>query len=404
MLLQPSKGCERGEVAAQSGEAAPDSSLNPVVEPVLAGIYESALHPEHWTATLDRLVDLFDGNGAILRTSEATPESGGLWIHTRIPQWALDEYARHYHLHDLWERRAREGGLFRSGAAFTSDMLLLREEFLASAWYRGFLSRLKIRDLLVGVVHDGIRAPLPPIVISIFRGSRQPLFGEREVQLMETVVPHLARAVEINFKLAAKERHNALTNVVLEKFAPAMAFFDGSGTFLHPNPAMCALCEAGDGVCVRDGRLVAAIPAENRQLRQLIEAGGQNAHNRDSVVTISRPSGKPPYVGVSVTLRPDGIDPPDAWRPHVAVLLHDPAASAQIHLGTLIKLYGISPAEAHLVQLLVNQGSVKAIMHNTDLNEHTVRSQLKSVLRKTRTQAQGELIRLALTISVRRNP
>jgi DNA-binding CsgD family transcriptional regulator len=49
---------------------------------------------------------------------------------------------------------------------------------------------------------------------------------------------------------------------------------------------------------------------------------------------------------------------------------------------------------------LVVYGSAKSIFRNTDLNRNTVRSQLNSVLRKTGTNAQAELMRLVLMSAV----
>jgi DNA-binding CsgD family transcriptional regulator len=49
---------------------------------------------------------------------------------------------------------------------------------------------------------------------------------------------------------------------------------------------------------------------------------------------------------------------------------------------------------------LVVYGSAKSIFRNTDMNRNTVRSQLNSVLRKTGTNAQADLMRLVLMSAV----
>jgi DNA-binding CsgD family transcriptional regulator len=74
--------------------------------------------------------------------------------------------------------------------------------------------------------------------------------------------------------------------------------------------------------------------------------------------------------------------------------------TAEPKLDVLARIYRLTPSETRMVQALVLYGSAKSIFRNTDLNRNTVRSQLKSVLRKTGTNAQAELMRLVLTSAV----
>lgn len=367
---------------------------------MFAEIYEAALRPTHWAAVLERLVERFQANSAILRTFEALPETGGLWFAHRIERWALEEYVRYYCLRDVWESSARARGLLKPGKVFNSDRLLPRARLLASEFYRDFLRRQDIRDLLAFVLHDGTAAPMPLTVLYVFRGHQQRLFGGTELRMARYLAPHLARAVELNFQFAEMRHRAAVQSVALERFGPAMAFFDRNGALVNANRPAVALLGSGDGIGIEDGRLTATAPEDNVKLQQLLARRGQSEGGETGVARIGRPSGKLPFVALRVALPPDRLDPPDARRAHFALLLHDPAAATDLDLDALARVYGLTPAEKRLVQVLVNHGSVKEIFRSTDLNQHTVRSQLKAVLRKTGTRAQAELVRLALTVAL----
>ena len=375
------------------------SALMPTT--ALADIYEAALRPAHWAVVLERLVEIFHGSGAILRTFEATPETAGMWFAHRIEQWALKEYVRHFHKMDVWESSGRARGYMQSVGVYVADMLLPREEFLATEFYRDFLRRQDIRDLLAVVVHDGSPPPMPLTVLSIYRGHQQPLFGEADLILARAFLPHLARAVEMNFQMAEMRHCAAVHSVAFEQFSPAMLFFNRSGVVINSNRQANALITAADGILVRDGHLAATNIEDDVKLQLLLEGNGGAEHGEADVVRISRPSGRLPYAVVRIAVPQDKRDPPDARQAHFAILLHDPSVVAELDLDTLGRLYGLTPAESRLVQALVDHGSAKSIFHHTNLNEHTVRSQLKAVLKKTGTRAQAELIRLALTVALR---
>lgn len=378
-------------------EARAEASAGADLTAVIAEIQESALDPARWRGVLELLAGRVGGHKAILRTFEATPETGGLWVTYGIKQFFLDEYARHYQTRDVWEGGARRKGLLTAGRVLTGDIILPRREFLASEFYRDFLRCDDIHDLLALVLHDGSRPPMPMTVLSVFRSHSQPVYGSVECEIAGRCMPHLARAVELNFRSVEMRLRSTLQGVALEHFAPAIIYLGRDDTVLHVNPAAGALLDARDGLKVEGGKLVAAPERDNE--------GPQNARpDPDARVTAPsevsryvRPSGKLPYVGVRVWLAHDEDEPRDARRPWFALLLHDPAAAADHDFGLVARLYRLTPAESRVLQMLVRYGSAKAIFHHTDLNENTVRGQLKSILRKTGTHAQAELIRLALT-------
>jgi DNA-binding CsgD family transcriptional regulator len=328
----------------------------------------------------------------LLRTFDATPETGGLW-QARIDRQAQEEFTRYFQTCNVWEMRATALGVCKPGTVVTSDMLLLHSELQASEFYRGFLRPNDIRDLLGLVLHDGMTPPMPRTLLSIFRGHRQARFADTDVSLAREYLPHLARSVEMNFRFAELRRREAINSLSFTPFAPALAYFRRDGTLLEANRAAESVFAERDGLALVGGRLTASVPRDNEFLQRVLQMGDSPPFR------IERPSGKPP-IAVPVALRSDALDPPDARRPHLAVFLHDPEVTAEPKLDVLARIYRLTPSETRMVQALVLYGSAKSIYRNTALNRNTVRSQLKSVLRKTGTNAQAELMRLVLTSAV----
>src|SRR5262245_3122975 len=106
---------------------------------VIAEIYEAALRPSHWAAVLGRLVTQFGGKSAALRTYEATPETGGLWVTHGIESRAQEQFAQYFSTRNIWQARAEALGLYKSGVIMTSNTLVPQRELRASDFYRSFL-------------------------------------------------------------------------------------------------------------------------------------------------------------------------------------------------------------------------------------------------------------------------
>ena len=63
-------------------------------------------------------------------------------------------------------------------------------------------------------------------------------------------------------------------------------------------------------------------------------------------------------------------------------------------------MYGLTRAEARVARRLVSGASLKEIAAQIDVSHHTVRAHLKSILRKTGTHRQSELVRRILASQV----
>ena len=81
----------------------------------------------------------------------------------------------------------------------------------------------------------------------------------------------------------------------------------------------------------------------------------------------------------------------------VAVFLTDPNLQQPISVDNLVSVYGLTPSEAQVAITLANGHNIDEIAKTSNHSAHTIRSQLKSVFRKTGVSRQSELIKLLLT-------
>ena len=143
----------------------------------------------------------------------------------------------------------------------------------------------------------------------------------------------------------------------------------------------------------RDG-LIGNLPLEPTELQEfadLVAAVAAAAGSREAVLRL-RPKGLDRLL--IVHLKPFLAGNGKAQV--LAITSERPWPSKISDFLTLV--FALTPAEIEVMRLLTEGGTVAAIAQSTDRNVGTIRSQLHSILEKTGTRTQAELLRLSLLL------
>jgi DNA-binding CsgD family transcriptional regulator len=85
-------------------------------------------------------------------------------------------------------------------------------------------------------------------------------------------------------------------------------------------------------------------------------------------------------------------------QPTFILLIGDPEHPIFIDHETLQHLHGLTPAESHVVALLVGGKHLNDAARTLGISVHTARTHLKRIFSKTQTSSQAALVRLVLSI------
>jgi pimeloyl-ACP methyl ester carboxylesterase/DNA-binding CsgD family transcriptional regulator len=143
----------------------------------------------------------------------------------------------------------------------------------------------------------------------------------------------------------------------------------------------------------RDG-LIGSLPLEPIELQEfaeLVAAVAASAGSREAVLRL-RPKGLDRLLIVHLKpfLAGNG-------KTQVLAITSERPWPSKIS-DFLARVFALTPAEIEVMRLLTVGGTVAAIARSTDRSEGTVRSQLHSILEKTGTRTQAELLRLSLLL------
>lgn len=360
---------------------------------VLPGIYAAASDADKWPQALGAVAELLGASCGLIFSHQAAPDQRGMWVGYRISPEARQRYIERYHAHDIWMQRGHALDVWVPGRVVSGRDLVDDRSFLKSEFYREFLAPQDIRDICAGVLHDGSETSLPRVNIAVYRSHSRPLFEDRDKALMSLLLPHLAEAVRIGFRIADLEQRLLISREAADILLPALALTDVAGNVVFANRPLAHLLSDRDGLAIENGRLRTGAARLQSRLDRLL----QDDRAADSALKIPRPSGKPALWLIRVDLPSPAGSPADARRPSRAFLIHDPAAPVEANVRDFAAQHGFSPAETRLLSALLAHSTLPEAARHLDVSINTVRSQLRSAMDKCGARRQVELMKMLVS-------
>jgi DNA-binding CsgD family transcriptional regulator len=231
----------------------------------------------------------------------------------------------------------------------------------------------------------------------------------------------MRQALQLSKTLRSLETSNAMLNQSLEEMEIAICMVRQDGSPLRTTEGADRILEARNGVSLRNGRLRVSAAKEQQMLDALIASAcltGVNRGLENALRVQSRATGKAtiqswtaPTGGAMIVTRKPPLRPLQiVVSPFIAgsimnepqatalVQFSDPFVSPHSRSAVLRPLYGLSPTESRLADLLLQNLEVREAADRMKITLETARFHLKRVMAKTGTRRQTELMRLMLSL------
>jgi DNA-binding CsgD family transcriptional regulator len=178
----------------------------------------------------------------------------------------------------------------------------------------------------------------------------------------------------------------------LDRLSLGVVVSDESGQVAGMNRSAQSMVRLEEGLAIRDGRLCARRSFETAKLLALISAtaaaSGSSAAARH--VLIARGGRRSGYI---LTITPLGPGPRPGARQQVLIVIVDPERHSPSG-SELSELFGFSPAEARLAVALMTGRTPTETAAELGVRVSTVRTQLRSILKKAGARGQSDLARI----------
>jgi DNA-binding CsgD family transcriptional regulator len=357
------------------------------ISELVGQIYESAFAPD-WTAVLQHLTVAFHAERATFFYHDRRRGGQVLSAHNFAAE-DIKSYEAHYSHVNILLKEA-PAALLAPGAVRTVERVCGRDRFMSSEYYNDYVRPMGTDKTLAGTL--ACRESFTSN-ICLMGEPRRRSFGDWEIRQLSFLLPHLARALELQAQLEAARSQSRLLRDGLEKVTSGVMVIDSRCRVTYTNQAAEQILVSRDGIWRDGGELKLAGSQANQCLRrQIVEI----SRSRTAVdVVVPRPSGLRPYV---LRLYPVPASRLAATgRGEVMLFVADPARHVDVAATRISAVFPLTPAEAQVARALLDGQSTEELADRLGITVQTARTHVKRVLQKTECRRQSELVRLLVT-------
>jgi DNA-binding CsgD family transcriptional regulator len=354
---------------------------------MIDGLYAGTLDQAAWDRAIIEIADTVRASGALLlafnpRTGEVLREENH-----RFDPNTVEGYRKY------WTFEDRRRGYFLTvpvGCPVT-EMTLQIPDWARTPILNEFLRPADAPHFMPAWLH---KSESKAVTLS-FQGTRKRgPFEAKDIESFQRILPHVIRALEIRDRLqSAQIRADTLAESI-NGLRFGVMILDGAARLVECNGVAEELLRSGEGVRRKaDGTLCLSEPAAGQFARWT--KLGEQPHGVDGLLHARRSGALP----LSVMVSPLPAQR-SAWithDPRWLILIFDPERRIEASLELIAHDLAISSSEANVATLLAAGYRLPEVARRLGVSEHTVRSQLKSIFRKTGTRTQADLIRRIAT-------
>ena len=360
---------------------------NKQLDALVQRLYDAALDARLWQGIAADIAGVFDSSSTVLKAQAADGRvrlmdtTDNLLVAPAEQAWA-----DHWHANDVWVQRSVAFGMSR---VVTNADLIDDREFERSDFYGDWCRRLEIYHMLGAVF------PLDDNAIGVLGIHRQhgaghfPAASRRQAAAF---LPHLQRALLIRQRLADAALARTTLFEALQRLAVGVLVVDRAARVLFANSQAERIVRSNAPlVDIRGGRLQlgdAQLALRlQRAIRDAVSTAAGIATRCCGAMALQRAAGLP------LTLLVSPLRGADLAEPAALLFLRD-GRQAALQPALLREMFGLTRTEAALAAEMARGCALDAIASKFGIGIGTARSHLKSVLAKTGTRRQGELIAL----------
>lgn len=368
---------------------------------LIGEIYEAALDENRWPAVMQTLNAQFNSIYAAIVFFDSLNRRRTLcWLSGNELEALRLQYLNEFLATDMTSARIHTRDIPDAGV-ITIQMEPSLPGFEDPAYYRFMKETVNVHHRMAAKL---MMTNYAIAITSVNRREQDRPYSQAEIDLYATITPHLARAFRIHHQLSAARSQGEKLLQTLKNMAHGVLLLDANLRVVFANPEGIRITSHHPALRLDpQDHLLAGCERQNRNLQALLSHTLQG----DSAV----PGWKGPSIGLkcesrlqplkltALSLTHSGLDPALASEGIcVAVFVTDVDRRISIPDAYLRHTYRLTPAECEVAAAIANGATVASIAARRRVEESTVRWQVKSLLGKTHTATQSELVHLLVAL------
>ncbi len=241
------------------------------------------------------------------------------------------------------------------------------------------------------------------LVLLSFWGARgADGFSAEACAFLQTLAPHIARALFIYRQMGTLYQNNQWLAETLKQSSLAVLLLNADLQVLFVAPEAQKILASNSSVAIsRCGFLLVGDAVQQAQLdkllRQSLSPSAVTSENNSCCIPIKLPNKVHPLKLNILPFNQSGST--SSTQTRLAIFITDPERRMVAPVDYLRQAYGLTRTEVQVANLLINGFDLAAIASQRHTTLETTRWQIKSLMHKTNTNSQPELVRLLMLLS-----
>ena len=351
---------------------------------VIERLYAAAAGLQPWDEAVASLVGLMDGGHGALHLSG----NGGSLDLAAYAGLDEDEQAL-FRSREATELFAPLAASVPLNTAFSAFECWPQREFERSGFYNEIIRPAN------GFYGAGVMGLVPsgPLFLSVCRPRNDRDFAAGEIEMLQTLLPHIATAVQLSQRLRiASEGYASLTRV-LDHLDSGVILVNAGGVPVYANTQALSIIAEADGLALNGG-LTAATAEATRRLRAALAQAASDAAVGPVRLALERPSHRPPLQLACLPIWRLGATVPSAGNAAVAIFLTVPGATPSIERQMVADAFRLTKRESEVAVGLAEGQDLASIADALGIRVAAARQYLKRVFDKTGVHNRAALVAL----------
>lgn len=319
-------------------------------------------------------------------TDTQVPETRSFYAAWNLPEELNTLYQTHWVQHNPWLQAGMAQDAFIQGCVLRGTDLVPTSVLRQSRFYRDYMALYPVEHMLTAVISDGsVPGLAPPTVLSLFRAPDQADFDSHDVEYLQLIFPLLVRAFDLHWTTRRLQEQVTLLHRFLDTLDFGVAMLDPAGRVLYANQSVRAMTQQP-----QLAHWLGGLPNQVASHEPLGRLVSTSMHGQGGGTVLGDLEPQLLVLALPIDDKDTGQSQPGACMLLLARHTHAPIAVSDF----VMRIFGLSPAEARLLPLLLHGRAPADIAQALGVKISTVRSQLSSIFAKTGATRQQDLIRL----------
>lgn len=360
------------------------------VHPLSQAIYEGVLESPPWKTLLKALESYMQVSSAtiVLRRPQFFDPGFTVYLYSESDGGALEEFTNSAYRDSPFAQLPEK-------KVFTLEDRVAHSE-LNTAQFSKFLSAYDVSDLIGFDVFD--RATGIRLRLRLVRTGGAPAFCQKDRTRLATMIPLMNKAL----KLYSAYTHNSFIEEFYKELLGSMGvasiILNEKLEVLSSNKAAKQVLKAKDGLFVLQNVLCCSESSDQRKMLDVCQELVGTAQSKSSApqsqsISIARKGSEAKW-DAHIRVIKDKKVSFGGRGPILVLLLQGQGNAVGPTPARLIEKFGVTPAEAKLIPLLVDGLTLTGAANALGVSRNTARAQLSSIFVKTGVNRQTQLVKL----------